>query len=58
MIHPGEQVEKGGLASAIGADDSQNLPANDVKINVVDGGQSPEEFAQIPDLQKMAHRFL
>ena len=56
-MNAGEQVEKSSFASAVGTDDAQNLPPVDLEFNVMDGGQSSEEFAQIPDLQKMVHRF-
>ena len=55
LIDAGEQVEDGGLARAVGADEAGNLGWADGDIEVIHGGQSAEVNAQVPDVQ---HRLL
>src|SRR5665647_1865598 len=43
----GQQVEKGGLARAVGPDQRMNMPAPDFKVNVIDGDK-PLEFLGQP----------
>ena len=51
LIHLGEQVENGGLARAVGADEAGNLGAANGHVEVLDGGQAAEVDAQMLALQ-------
>src|SRR6266545_2225120 len=53
--HAGDQVEDGGLAGAVGADDGANLARLDRHVDVVDGDQCPESARQ-PLAFKQRHR--
>ena len=50
-IHLGEQVEHGGLARAVGADQTGDLGAADGQVEVIDGLQSAELNAQVVGFQ-------
>ena len=41
LEHAGDQVEDGGLAGAVGADDGANLAALHRQVDVVDGDEAP-----------------
>src|SRR4029077_9841464 len=42
LLHPSDAVEQGRLASAVGSDDAEDLPAPDVERDSVDGAQASE----------------
>ena len=54
LIHLGQQVEHGGLARAVGADETGDLGAADGQVEVIHGGQAAEVDAQVAGLQNGA----
>ncbi len=51
LIHLGEQVEHGGLAGAVGADETGDLRPADGQVEVIDRPQTAEVDAQVAALQ-------
>ena len=51
LVNVGEQVENGGLARAVGADQAGDLVAADHQVEAVHGGQAAKIDAQLTDVQ-------
>ena len=51
LVNVGEQVENGGLARAVGADQASDLVAADHQVEAVHGGQAAKIDAQLTDVQ-------
>ena len=51
LIHLGQQVEYGGLARAVGADEARDLGAPDGQVKVLHGFQAAELHAQVARFQ-------
>ena len=51
LVHAGEQVENGGLARAVGADQAGNLGRANGDIEAVHGGQAAEVNAEVAHIQ-------
>src|SRR5207245_9033130 len=49
---PGQQVETGRLAGAVGADQADDLALVDGEVDAVDGGQATEEPGEITGLEE------
>ncbi len=52
----GDEIEHGGLAGAVRADQAEQLAAVDIEPEVGNGGQPPEAPAQVVDLEENRHR--
>ena len=53
--HAGDQVEGGGLAGAVGADQGQQLAGLEFEVDAIDGLDATEGLAQVLDFEQ-AHR--
>ena len=51
LVNAGEQVENGGLARAVGADQAGNLGGADGDVEAIHGSQAAEVNAQVPHIQ-------
>ena len=51
LVNVGEQVENGGLARAVGADQARDLVAADHQVEAVHSGQAAKVDAQLTDVQ-------
>ena len=51
LVDLGQQVEDGGLAGTVGADEAGNLRAADGQVKVIHGGETAEVDAQVPGFQ-------
>ena len=50
---PGEAVDEGGFAGAVGADERSDLPRRDAERHVSQGRQAAEIFAEVGNLQQV-----
>ena len=51
LIHAGDAVEGRGLAGAVGADQSHDLPLVDIQVQVIDGHNAAELHGHIFNMQ-------
>ena len=51
LVHRGQQVEDGGLACAVGADEAGNLGGSNGNVESIHRRQAAKVNAQIPDIQ-------
>ena len=51
LVDVGQQVEDGGLTSAVGADEASDLVAADHQVEAVHGGQAAKVDAQFTDVE-------
>src|SRR5690606_27634868 len=51
-LEAGDQVERRGLAGAVGTDEPEDLAGSDREAEVADGLQAPEALAEALDLQQ------
>ena len=54
-VEPGEDVEEGGLARAVGADDGRDPALLELEVHVVERGQSAELLGDPARLEKDGH---
>ncbi len=55
LVSAGAEIEKGGLAGAVGADDAEDLALFNLHVHVVDGFQAAEVFADGLAFQNDCH---